>query len=752
MRGMVQGGIGPALRLHAGLCGGRGILEGVRGFIASILGGDLLPEITFKDATVAGVGGDELGYAYGKEAADIKGDPDGTPHAGPGVELAEVPDSCTHDADGGPPGGRAVTSDGGPAEGTDFASPALGGRPGLHRRHRERRPLRVRHRRSRFSPRGRRGTGQLRVAGREPALRPDAAQDHADGGGHEGACGEPQGSPLGKHPRPGAPHRRPPKTARTTALRPSPSPRPHRSGRTPRPLPRPQRRRPTCRTPHTPSPAVRRRAPRGRRLARVRGRDGARRRAPRRGRSLRCGSGRDRTRDGAGRIAPAEPDEDGEVGSGIPAATIPAATFPMGTTSRATRRTMASAWSRTTRLRSPQTTLVEPDGEGTTPMSPEGYDESRRGSRPTTLRRRCGFRGRVSQRRVPRWGVRRTVRRPRDGPGSRSRRRTEVSGRRPATEDASGPETGDGGTDGGGAPDIAQQDATDPSQAQPDAEQGQDDGVSTDQPQDQPAPTAATTDTTADTTTDGADGARQSPSEGSPDGASGGERDAGSTPDPGQAEAAPDDAPSDDPAAGVARELPSEQRGAGRSATQNRHTPRPEPAASRIAGRDKGDSARRAERRIRRQVARHAERQSERLAKSERRADARARRRITVAERRAERKADRLSRGQARRQAAIAAAQGRSARKDPGRLEPRVSRGVPGGPHGGVPRGALNAARPRRRQRRGPRGGLEPAQRASVRHREAPEDARARAAGGRFGAQGGPRPAVRGAGPRRAYH
>ena len=61
-------------------------------FVTSITSGALLPNVTLADQMVAGVGGNELGYSYGKEIAD-KLDKENTPDgASPDEELAQGPD------------------------------------------------------------------------------------------------------------------------------------------------------------------------------------------------------------------------------------------------------------------------------------------------------------------------------------------------------------------------------------------------------------------------------------------------------------------------------------------------------------------------------------------------------------------------------------------------------------------------------------------------------------------------------------
>ena len=107
-----------------------GILDVMRNFLDSILEGDLLPAITLKDATVAGVGGDELGYAYGQEAAALEGGLDRPSEAGPGVELADVPNPATADGPGGTEGDGSGDGSGDGVADSSFASPSLGGNPG----------------------------------------------------------------------------------------------------------------------------------------------------------------------------------------------------------------------------------------------------------------------------------------------------------------------------------------------------------------------------------------------------------------------------------------------------------------------------------------------------------------------------------------------------------------------------------------------------------------------------------------------
>jgi hypothetical protein len=82
----------------------------VQEIFAPILKGHLLPEISLADATLAGVGGDELAYTYGEEATEESpADEDPRP-AGDGAELAEAPHS----------GAGEETREG-------FVSPSLGG-------------------------------------------------------------------------------------------------------------------------------------------------------------------------------------------------------------------------------------------------------------------------------------------------------------------------------------------------------------------------------------------------------------------------------------------------------------------------------------------------------------------------------------------------------------------------------------------------------------------------------------------------
>ena len=717
MRGMVRAGSVPLSDSMLASAEG-GILEGVRGFIASILGGDLLPEITFKDATVAGVGGDELAYAYGKEAADIKGDPDETPHAGPGVELAEVPDSWTHEADGGAPGGPGGSSDGGPAEGTDFASPALGGDPGSIDDIASADPSEFGTDDLDSPPGGGSELASLGLPGKSPAsgLTPHKSTPT------EETTKETTGQPTGGTPAP----QDAPKETTEGARGVPPAPESQAASQQPNPSAPPTyvASPPDPQGTADPEPGGNGAAPReagvspGYAGETVPGDE-----PPAESDPYAAEVAETAPETASGERPHAGPGEDGEVGSGNPGGHDPGGYVPGGhdVVSSAADDGVGVVPDDPTLV--PADDFVEPDGEGKTPDAPEGYDESQ--GDPVQLPSDDGAApedespGGESLDGVSAGQPEGPATDPDLDPGGEGEEGYPADDL--ATEDTSSSEIG-GGTDGDSSPDIPQQDAPDPSQAQPGTEQGQDDSVSTDQPQDQPAPADTTTGTTADPTADGTDGPPQSLSEDSPVALTEEEQGVGSTPDHGQADAAPEADPADDPAAGVAPEPAGEQPGAGRAATETRQAPRTELAAPGIGGRDKGYSARRDEKLLERRTVRRAERRTERLA--ELRADRQAQRRTTVAGRRAERKADRLARGRARRQAAIAAAQDRSARKDSGRLERRAMRGSLDDPHGAT-RGGLKAL-----QRSAPphrklavRGGLKRAQRASVRHREAPEDA-----------------------------
>lgn len=106
-------------------------------FLTSITSGALLPNVTLADQMVAGVGGNELGYSYGKEIAD-KLDKQNTPDAAsPDKELAQAPDEKRGSGEG--PGDLAGRDSDTPKDAgdpppdsgdePDFQTPSLGGQP-----------------------------------------------------------------------------------------------------------------------------------------------------------------------------------------------------------------------------------------------------------------------------------------------------------------------------------------------------------------------------------------------------------------------------------------------------------------------------------------------------------------------------------------------------------------------------------------------------------------------------------------------